>query len=58
MFTLIERIGTFQSRDRKGALLAFSLVGVAGLEPATPDLEGRCSIQMSYTPRWDFFILC
>ena len=26
------------------------LVGAAGLEPATPDLEGRCSIRMSYAP--------
>jgi hypothetical protein len=26
------------------------MVGPAGLEPATPDLEGRCSIQMSYGP--------
>lgn len=26
------------------------MVGPAGLEPATPDLEGRCSIQMSYEP--------
>ena len=30
------------------------LVRPAGLEPATPDLEGRCSIQMSYgrTTSW------
>ena len=26
------------------------MVGLAGLEPATPDLEGRCSIQLSYNP--------
>ena len=26
------------------------MVGEAGLEPATPDLEGRCSIQLSYSP--------
>ena len=26
------------------------VVGAAGLEPATPGLEGRCSIQMSYAP--------
>src|SRR5271168_521075 len=28
----------------------FDLVGEAGLEPATPDLEGPCSIQLSYSP--------
>ena len=29
------------------------LVGEAGIEPATPDLEGRCSIRLSYSPvRW------
>ena len=26
------------------------VVGEAGLEPATPGLEGRCSIQLSYSP--------
>jgi hypothetical protein len=26
------------------------LVGEAGLEPTTPGLEGRCSIQLSYSP--------
>jgi integrase len=31
-----------------------SVVGAAGLEPATPDLEGRCSIQMSYAPALPF----
>lgn len=30
--------------------LLILMVGAAGLEPATPDLEGRCSIQMSYAP--------
>jgi hypothetical protein len=25
-------------------------VGEAGLEPTTPGLEGRCSIQLSYSP--------
>ncbi len=26
------------------------VVGEAGIEPATPDLEGPCSIQLSYSP--------
>ena len=26
------------------------MVGEAGLEPTTPGLEGRCSIQLSYSP--------
>ena len=26
------------------------MVGAAGLEPATPCLEGRCSIHLSYAP--------
>ena len=26
------------------------LVGEAGIEPTTPDLEGPCSIQLSYSP--------
>ena len=26
------------------------MVGEAGLEPATPGLEGRCSVQLSYSP--------
>ena len=27
------------------------MVGEAGIEPTTPGLEGRCSIQLSYSPR-------
>ncbi len=26
------------------------MVGKAGIEPTTPGLEGRCSIQLSYSP--------
>ena len=26
------------------------MVGEAGIEPTTPGLEGRCSIQLSYSP--------
>jgi hypothetical protein len=29
---------------------AITLVGEAGIEPTTPGLEGRCSIQLSYSP--------
>jgi hypothetical protein len=32
-------------------------VGEAGLEPTTPGLEGRCSIQLSYSPDSDIVSL-
>ena len=33
------------------------MVGKAGLEPATPGLEGRCSIQLSYSPAFPIHLL-
>ncbi len=30
------------------------MVGEAGIEPTTPGLEGRCSIQLSYSPLMAF----
>ena len=30
--------------------LLIQVVGEAGIEPTTPGLEGRCSIQLSYSP--------
>ena len=43
------------SLNKKGAAilrqpLCNQVVGEAGLEPTTPGLEGRCSIQLSYSP--------
>jgi hypothetical protein len=43
-----------EKQNEKGlpqmATLLLSVVGEAGLEPTTPGLEGRCSIQLSYSP--------
>ena len=30
--------------------IAIEMVGETGIEPVTPDLEGPCSIQLSYSP--------
>ena len=51
-----DAISRFQrKRQRRGspklATLLFSMVGEARFELATPGLEGRCSIQLSYSPR-------
>jgi hypothetical protein len=35
---------------RPRMLADLDVVGEAGIEPATPDLEGPCSIQLSYSP--------
>src|ERR1700738_2242573 len=35
---------------RQPESLTYVVVGEAGLEPTTPGLEGRCSIQLSYSP--------
>ena len=32
-------------------VIHYKVVGEAGIEPTTPGLEGRCSIQLSYSPR-------
>lgn len=31
-------------------MLEVCVVGEAGIEPATPSLEGSCSIRLSYSP--------
>ncbi len=50
-FYAVEDIsGNHAKKKEVDANTGTYLVGAAGLEPATPDLEGRCSIQMSYAP--------
>ena len=34
---------------------ANGMVGETGIEPVTPDLEGPCSIQLSYSPPVELF---
>ena len=47
------KIARFSCTKRDCLFLATpfeSMVGEAGIEPTTPGLEGRCSIQLSYSP--------
>ncbi len=43
------RVALLRGR-RKGEYRLMRIVGEAGIEPTTPGLEGRCSIQLSYSP--------
>jgi hypothetical protein len=44
---VVERL-----RRMRQDLWMLKMVGEAGIEPATPDLEGPCSIQLSYSPQY------
>ena len=48
---LLPRLSTEVSR-RVQAPSCVKLARRPGLEPGTPDLEGRCSIQLSYPRPW------
>jgi hypothetical protein len=37
--------------------VSYLVVGEAGIEPTTPGLEGRCSIQLSYSPTLSSLLL-
>ncbi len=37
---------------RRAFSTAWKMVGLAGLEPATPRLSSVCSNQLSYRPNW------
>ena len=52
---MILRRGTLQQLPRMARWNC--VVGEAGLEPTTPGLEGRCSIQLSYSPDSDIVSL-
>ena len=43
----------FRLQSKNSCMSLKTLVGPAGLEPATPCLEGRCSIHLSYGPIGD-----
>ena len=42
----------FASHSRASGRSVRGMVGLAGLEPATPRLSSVCSNQLSYRPRW------
>ncbi len=43
------QLGLLPATDHR-PLTTASMVGAAGIEPATTGLENRCSIQLSYAP--------
>ena len=45
-----EDLYRLMDRANKWTEVRKGMVGEAGLEPTTPGLEGRCSIQLSYSP--------
>ena len=45
-----EEPGCWGRASFEGRETSFGLVGVAGLEPATPSMSRKCSSQLSYTP--------
>ena len=42
-----------QYRNKKNDGMSFLLVEIIGFEPMTPCLQGRCSSQLSHTPKFD-----
>ena len=45
-----------QREGQKNEQLGKDVVGESGIEPETPGLEGRCSIQLSYSPVHHFIL--